>query len=71
MKSAMLRCRQWPRVVLSLRALCKFLRVEPYRKHLQRVVASIDSVDADKLSKSFGASLAKWRFETLFNVLST
>ena len=64
-------CSEWPRILELLRALCRFFRQEPYRRHIVR--NHDDTVDADIRGqmKSFTASLAKWRFETMDHVLGS
>ena len=69
MKSAVFLVDRWPSILDKLRALCKFFRTEPYRRHLQRVYKDNVEANAQVLLKYFTATLAKWRFETFWNVL--
>jgi hypothetical protein len=58
---------KWPEWLNSLRSLCRILRNASYRKHLAKM--RIDGMNLAKLLKSFSAGFAKWRFETLHDVL--
>jgi hypothetical protein len=69
MKYASKQTHRWPEILDLLRALCRFFRYEPWRKVLKedaRIKAAIPDITI--LLKSFTARLAKWRYETLFNV---
>ena len=61
-------CSEWPRILTLLRSLCRFFRQEPYRRHIVRKHPEDERVK--KEMKSYTASLAKWRFETFFVVLT-
>ena len=61
----------WPRYLAIMRSLCKFLRNHTYRAHFIRKLQSISCpLDVSTLLKSFSAGFAKWRYETVFTVLS-
>jgi hypothetical protein len=68
MKAFVMRHPKWPEMQLSLRALCTWLRNETHRMHicnsLRNIVPGIDD-----LFKSFNTSLAKWRYETVHDVM--
>ena len=58
----------WPETLEDLRALCKFWRNGSYRLHVSRRLR--DKVPGvKKLLRFFTATFAKWRYETLDNVL--
>ena len=47
--------------------MANFFRFEPYRKQLVKFYGDVH--DARTLLKSFTAKLAKWRFETIWDVM--
>eukprot|EP00973_Karenia_brevis_P046375 6430363-Karenia_brevis.AAC.1 len=60
----------YPEWLQHLRCLCKFFRNDHYRAHLMKVLRGrCDGLDLDKLLKWFTAGFAKWRYETLVEVL--
>jgi hypothetical protein len=59
---------KWPKFLGMLRCLCRVLQNDSYRKHLGQVL-KVPDVSCGKLLRSFTANFAKWRFETLFDVL--
>ena len=62
---------QWPEYLFTLRIFCRIFKVAAYRKHIIAVLATkLPALDLGKLLKEFTASFAKWRFETLFQVLA-
>ena len=65
-KSATKAIPHWPKLLQMMRSLLSFFRNGSWRKHLARYIGT-DT--ARKKLKSFTASLAKWRYETLFDVL--
>ena len=71
MKNLIISCSKWPRILLYLRALCRFFRNVSYREHLTTAFANVDGVNVKLLFKSFKGTFAKWRFETLFDVLTS
>lgn len=56
---------QWPQWLGFLRALTKFFRNKSYRQHIARCLGHVPGV-ADSM-KSFRATFAKWRYETVVN----
>ena len=69
MIKAVLTCtRAYPAMLAKLRSLCKFFRMEAYRRHLQKQFANNPAVRVAKL-QHFTATLAKWRFETMYVVM--
>ena len=57
----------WPKDLGHLRALCKFWRISSYRTHIARRLKGVENVE--NLCKSFTAGFAKWRYETVVQVL--
>jgi hypothetical protein len=69
MKHALHCMSNWPQYLQSCRVLCRFFRVESYRKE---IIAQLKGVypDVVTLLKRFTARLAKWRYETMHTVLA-
>jgi hypothetical protein len=62
---------RWPTVLAAIRSLCQFFRVWEYRSCLrQAMIQAGEFVWADAL-KSFSASMAHWRYETVHLVFSS
>ena len=59
----------WPVYLESLRALCKFFRNESYRSHIRRRLHGLPA-ELKRALKSFTAGFAKWRYETVPEVLT-
>ena len=59
----------WPEILSCLRVLCRVFRISSYRTHLAKSSIKIEGIDLAKLLKEFTAGFAKWRFETLHEVL--
>ena len=70
MKYAMTKCRKWQMLLSALRELVQFLRNESYRKHAAQHLKTLVP-SAAKILASFNASFAKWRYETLAQVMET
>ena len=61
---------EYPQWLNYLRSLCKFFHNVTYRLHLRRTLRGrAGDLDVDKLLKEFTASFAKWRYETMVEVL--
>ena len=57
----------WPSTLGKMRSMCKFYKNNSYRMHIRR---RLDLGLEDKATlKHFTASFAKWRYETVFEVL--
>lgn len=67
-KKAMKECDRYPEYLDMMRLLCSFFHNDTYREYLGRAVSG-RVPEAKKLLKSFSASFAKWRYETLFVVM--
>lgn len=57
----------WPSILNRLRSLCKFYKNNSYRAHIRRRLDL--PPDQDKSLVHFTAGFAKWRYETIFEVL--
>jgi hypothetical protein len=57
----------WPQTLQALRDLCAFYKNKTWREHLTKRLRT--RIDCAPL-KSFTASFAKWRYETLWKVLT-
>ena len=60
---------EWPMLLEQIRALCRFFKVEDWRKTITRMVVR-DHPWVAELLKRFTATLAKWRYETLWEALT-
>ena len=69
MKKGMYVCSEWPALLDSLRALCRFLGDESYRKHLVKMYKHVPELQVVTLFASSTASFAKWRYETIAVVI--
>ena len=69
MKRVVFTCMRWPEIVADLLATCRFFRQDSVRKAIRRAHPNHPTIDIEKMFISFRASLAKWRFETLYVVL--
>ncbi|CAK0904653.1 unnamed protein product, partial [Prorocentrum cordatum] len=58
----------WPLKIQHMRHLCRFFHNQGYRRHLQRLLRD-RGLDLDKKLKFFTASFAKWRYETVADVV--
>ena len=58
---------QWPSSLSNMRFLCKFYKNGTYRQHIRRKMALERALD--KSLASFTAGFAKWRYETVYEVL--
>ena len=58
---------QWPHYLEFLRALTKFFRNNSYRQHITECLRHVPGVEVSM--KSFRATFAKWRYETVVNTL--
>ena len=69
MKEVCKRFPSYPTKLTAMRELCRFFRNETHRLHLRRVMRRLGHPDelCDSL-KTFTAKLAKWRYETLYEV---
>jgi len=56
----------WTKVIAQLQELCRFFRNKTWRMHIQRSLRGRTDVTC---LKSFSASLAHWRYETMAEVL--
>ena len=67
MKSSCYRTRGWPAIVKKLQDCCKFWRCNDWRKV---VIKALDGkvVDVEVRLATFNAKLAKWRYETAYDV---
>lgn len=62
---------RWPRFLGNMRSLCKFFKNDSYRLHIKRNARRIGLPANEKaLLRSFNASFAKWRYETVVEALS-
>ena len=68
MKAVAFAAPDWPEIVEQLRALCKFFRNRSHRLHLARRLDGVVG-DIQKRLRFFTASFAKWRYETVDDVL--
>ena len=60
----------WPMYLKHMRALCKCFRNYSYRKHIAKKLGSrYPEARLDALLRSFTAGFAKWRYETVVEVL--
>ena len=57
----------WPVYIKHLRVLCKFFKNDSYRTHIENKLKDFPNINA--LVKSFTAGFAKWRYETVVEVL--
>ena len=58
---------QWPSHLGKMRSMCKVLKNNSYREHIRR---RLDWTEEEgKTLKHFTATFAKWRYETVFEVL--
>ena len=59
---------EWPSDLGKMRYFCKFWKNGSYRRHCSRKL----DLDRDEVKslRHFTASFAKWRYETVFEVLS-
>ena len=60
----------WPTNLAHMRSLCKNCRNPTYRKHIARRLKNNGPDNLKELMKSFSATFAKWRYESVFTVLS-
>ena len=60
---------RWPEMLEQLRTMCRFFRNHTWREWLIRSLQH-RMPNVGKLLKSWTATLAKWRYETLFVVMS-
>jgi hypothetical protein len=58
---------QWPSFLGMMRSMVKFYKNTSYREHIRRRL--VWTAEEDKTLKHFTASFAKWRYETVFEVL--
>ena len=64
MKHSLTFCAEWPRYLSMIRDLCSFFKNDTYRKFVGRKLK--DQVAGSvKMCKSWTASFAKWRYETV------
>jgi len=63
MKATAQSCPSWPDILTALRDQVSFWREQSWRKHVAKV-GQARGMDTSPL-KSFGASFAKWRYETI------
>ena len=68
MKLVAERSTNWPRRLKHKRALCRFFRIQSYRTHIVRRLEG-RLPDVKSRLKKFRAGFAKWRYETLVDVL--
>jgi hypothetical protein len=68
MKHAAYKVSKWKEISESLRALCKFFRCTDWRNRIISKVEA-DYPESRGLLKTFTARQAKWRYQTLFDVL--
>jgi hypothetical protein len=59
---------RWPEILVSLRALCRWFRNETHRDHLK---VKLKFLNLGNLLDSFDGHFAKWRYQTLFLVLTS
>ncbi|CAK0900189.1 unnamed protein product [Prorocentrum cordatum] len=62
---------EWPDILSTLRAHCRFFRNASYRESLVVWLKSHGHGDYSKTLKCFSASFAKWRFETVLEVINS
>jgi len=58
---------QWPSHLGKMRSMCKVLKNNSYREHIRRRLVWTE--EEGKTLKHFTATFAKWRYETVFEVL--
>ena len=56
---------EWPHSLKHMRALCKNFRNATYRNHIYSKLRDRGPANLHRLMKSFSASFAKWRYETV------
>ena len=59
---------QFPSYLVNMRALCKFFKNPSYRQHIERRLGKT-SFGEGRTKKQFTATFAKWRYETMVDVL--
>ena len=59
---------EWPKVLTAMRELTSFVKLGSWRLHLQGMLKGREDLDVSTLD-SFTASFAKWRCETMCEVL--
>jgi len=67
MKGAAENMPEWPSFLTNMRSLCKFYKNSTYRSHIRRKLELREDVNKSLLS--FTAGFAKWRYETVYEVL--
>ena len=68
MKMAAEKFPDWPRFLTHLRALCKFFKNQSYTQHISRRLGK-GVWGQGQRKKRFTAGFAKWRYETVVDVL--
>jgi len=59
----------WPTILEALRELCSFWRSKAWRTHVGKIVGNRFGYDMRLRLRHFRASFAKWRYETIVEVL--
>lgn len=69
MESACKTVASWPDKLSKMRCLCRVWRNTSYRKHLSKKAFGGGVENVSKTLENFTAGFAKWRFETIYDVL--
>ncbi|CAK0819359.1 unnamed protein product [Prorocentrum cordatum] len=69
LKASLQALEEWPNILNTLRAHCRFFRSDSYREALVVWLKTNGHGDFSKLLRYFSASFAKWRFETFLDVV--